>query len=1688
MKKLNSVYILFWVLFVAYFLMSNVGNPPPGNTGAPPTFQTCSSCHGGGAPSGSVSIIGFPATITPNTTYPLTVIVTRSNATPQLGGFQSTVLNSTNNFSGSFNNQGPFSQLDPFGGITYFEHFPAQSFGGNNSVSYTVNWVSPMTGSGNITMYAAANLANGTGGTGGDFITTTSATGTFMGGGGAITVTTTSTNVSCFGGNDGSATANPSGGGGPPYTYSWSNGGNTQTINNLTVGNYFVTVTNMSGGSGTAMVSITQPPLLTASITNSNNITCFNPVGSATAQGGGGTPGYTYNWSNGATGQNANFPLPGNYTVTVTDTKNCTATAAVTITANITPPISEAGPPKAITCLNPTATLDGTGSSVGPNFLYSWNGPMIISGGNTLMPVVGAAGTYTLTVTNTSNGCTSTDVTSVAANTTPPTASAGPDMSITCTNPTVTLDGNASSSGANFTYSWSGPGIVSGGNTKTPLVNAGGTYTLTVTNTTNGCTATDQAVVTMNTTPPVASAGPDMMLTCTSSSVILNGNGSSSGANFTYSWSGPGIVSGGNTKMPVVNIQGTYTLTVTNTGNGCTSTDQAIVTQDIAMPTSTAGPNMTLTCTTTSLQLNGNGSSSGANFTYQWTTANGNIVSGANTLTPTVDQAGTYCLTVTNTSNGCSATDCTNVSQNTTAPIANAGSGMQLTCTVTTVTLDGSASSSGANFTYSWSGPGIVSGGNTAMPQVNVAGTYVIIVTNTSNSCTASASVNVAANTTTPVAEAGPGMVLNCNNTVVVLNGSGSSQGGNFSYQWSGPGIVSGANTLNPTVDKAGAYSILVTNSSNGCTATDNTTVTLTPALNASIPNATNVNCNGNSTGSATAQGSGGNGTYDYAWSNGASTATISNVAAGTYTVTITDDDGCTATAGITITEPAALIANASATGETTPGANDGTATANPTGGTPPYTFAWSNGATAQTITGLMPGNYTVTVSDDNGCTKSETVTVATALCTGFSVSISSTNPTCNGAANGTATANPSGGSPPYTFAWSTGASTQTIANLAQGTYTVTVSDDNGCEITGNVTLTEPAALSISIQKTNVDCNGAATGSATATASGGTPAYLYSWSNGGTGASQADLAAGTYTVTTTDNNGCTATSQVIITQPPLFTGTVSASDETAVGANDGTATAAMSGGTAPYSFLWSNGDTTSTITGLVPDVYCVTATDSKGCIFTGCDTVFQFGCGAVALNIAKQDVSCFGGNDGMATVEPVGFSDPVIIAWSNGSTGATIGNLVAGTYTVSITDANNCTASEAIQIIQPAELEVDLLDFTDVECEGQASGTVTVSGSGGTPGYTYIWQDGNTSPVRDNLAAGTYTVSVSDDNDCVATLSIELVVLPDTIRPIPVTQDIIVYLGANGTTTITASMLDGGTTDNCGVDTLILNTYFFDCSKLGKNTVMFMAVDFSGNCDFDSATVTVLDTLAPVINCPGNLTTVGCNTVVVYVTPTATDNCDVPVPFLLEGMPSGNIFPVGTTPVTWVAEDLQSNASSCTFTVTVESGVSVTVDEVTAESNNGMNGEIFITASGMAGPFTYLWTLNGSFFSDKEDLTGLAAGEYVLVVTDANGCTFTQTIEVDNVTGIDNANLERSITLQPNPSRGEFSLLVDLPQTADLGIHLLDLTGRLVQPEIKETAARKAFAFDLSEHAAGMYVLRVIVDEKVVVKKVVVSR
>ncbi len=566
-----------------------------------------------------------------------------------------------------------------------------------------------------------------------------------------------------------------------------------------------------------------------------------------------------------------------------------------------------------------------------------------------------------------------------------------------------------------------------------------------------------------------------------------------------------------------------------------------------------------------------------------------------------------------------------------------------------------------------------------------------------------------------------------------------SGGNGSFTYAWSNGGTTATISNLT-----TGTYTVSVTSA--GQTATGSYTVTQPTAVAVSV-SGTNVSCFGGSNGTATAAASGGTAPFTFLWSNGATTATISGLAAGTYFATATDANACTSTGSVVISAPAQLVATVSGTNVLCNSGTSGTASVAASGGTAPFTFSWSNGATTATISGLVAGTYSATATDANGCTATGSVTISQP--TALAVSVSGT-PATNGN-DGTTTATPTGGTPAYSYLWSNGGTTQTISGLVAGTYSNTTTDANGCTATGSVTIAGGGnPIDISISTTNVSCFGGSDGSATATATGGNGSFTFAWSNGATTATISGLNAGSYIVSVT-SGAATATTTAVISQPAsALTATATGTNILCNGASTGTATATATGGTAPYTFLWSNGGTTQTISGLPAGTYTVSATDANGCTATASVTLTQ-PAGGINLAFVATKPSCFGGANGKLKVTATAGTAPYTYLWSNGQTVQTAINLAAGTYSVVVTGANGCTRFGSGTVTQPTEIVISSFTAVAPACPGDANGTLKVTATGGTTPYTYLWSNGQTTQTATGLAAGTYSVTVKDKNLCTKT-------------------------------------------------------------------------------------------------------------------------------------------------------------------------------------------------------------------------------------------------------------------------------------------------------------------------------------------------
>jgi hypothetical protein len=627
-------------------------------------------------------------------------------------------------------------------------------------------------------------------------------------------------------------------GGQAPYQFQWSNGSNQQNPNNLPAGVNTVTVTDSRGCESYESFNIVASDAPVANADPMDPSTCGNPNGgSAQLNVTGGTPPYAYEWTgNGGTQQNPSGLAGGLHVVTITDDAGCTTVAEVVIPYDTLAPVANAGLPDTLTCDIASLELNGTGSSQGGNFTYQWqtSSGLILSGGNTLTPTIGLPGNYTLIVTNTDNGCTSSSVVPVIPDEDAPLISFEEPEILTCQVTSVVIDASASSSGPNFNVSWSTPNgnILSGGTSLTPAVNAPGLYILTITNNDNNCVSVQEVIVDENTVPPVVNIQAAPVITCSQTSVQLNGSGSLTGPGVQYNWStaNGNIAAGAATLQPTVNQPGTYTLIVTNGLTGCTNSLNVTVDEDRVQPIADAGVTGVINCTQTEVELVANGSSTGPRFVYQWNTLLGNITGDPNSFTTTVNAASTYSLTVIDTVNGCQSLTTVQVFMDTVPPIAFAGPPAEINCANPQTLLDGSNSTNMPFTAYQWTtnNGNIVSGAQSLTPMVNQGGTYFLVVTNEINGCTAESFVVVTGDFLVPQVIIQDPPQLTCAASQVILDGSQSDFNSAVNFQWTtiGGNILSGGNTVTPTVNQPGQYTLSSLNTNNGCSSSQSVVVT----------------------------------------------------------------------------------------------------------------------------------------------------------------------------------------------------------------------------------------------------------------------------------------------------------------------------------------------------------------------------------------------------------------------------------------------------------------------------------------------------------------------------------------------------------------------------------------------------------------------------------------------------------------------------------------------------------------------------------------------------------------------------------------------------------------------------------------------------------------------------------------------
>jgi gliding motility-associated-like protein len=880
-----------------------------------------------------------------------------------------------------------------------------------------------------------------------------------------------------------------------------------------------------------------------------------------------------------------------------------------------------------------------------------------------------------------------------------------------------------------------------------------------------------------------------------------------------------------------------------------------------------------------------------------------------------------------------------------------------------------------------------------------------------------------------------------CDGTATV-NLTGGCQNPPCSYAW----LDSAANPIGQTTATAsnlcaGRYTIRVTNGL-GCRSFENVTVNIPNPIVPSA-NATPNTCGGNCSGTITASATGGATPFTYQWLDnlgniipGATNATITGRCAGNYSVRITDQQGCIVSANaIVFDNPmtatanfADVLCNNDCSGKVTIAA---------IGGVMPYTFILQdgNGATVYSgnsfiIANLCAGNYNAIARDANNCSISMPVTINEPA--PLNPVPSTILPLCYGNCNGSVSVNVNGGTSPFSYEWINsnggalpGGTSATVNNLCAGTYQVKITDANGCVTPfTQVPLLQPARLTDSLHVIDAYCTNGQ-GSIDLTVIGGTAPFSYSWNNGAYNTEDiSGLSNGTYTVVITDANGCTATDNATFAQLPLLNITIDATlyngyHFKCAGGTDGEIDVDVTGGLPPYSYLWNDSaaSTTDSIYGLSSGTYTVTVTDANGCVRI--DSIdLNLVPPPFSLSHNSTDATCFGSNDGTASVIPSGGVTPYVYFWDHDTTLIDIPLTGAspGEYYVLVFDGNFCLKIDTITISEPPPLTIAFA-VSDVSCNSGNDGSIDLTINGGIVPYNYSWNNGtyNTEDIN-ALTAGLYVVEVMDSNNCLISDS-ALIIEPPAIQTIISTTNVSCYGGNNGT--INLSVTGGTSPFSFNWNNGTYSTE--DLSNISSGNYFIVVTDTNNCTATDSAIITepnIITGSRSIKVCVGDSFLVGGN----YQT---SDGIYIDTIFALNGCDS--VLSTNLTFVNQFTTDIQDTicfgsqlffggiyrtaegiyvdslltSKGCDSIITLtldvlpDIGLNASPESATLIYDDSISISIFSNAD--AGVLTYTWTPSGGINCNDCNTTILHATEditYSVVAVDANGCRDTVLIPV----------------------------------------------------------------------------------------------
>jgi gliding motility-associated-like protein len=1382
-----------------------------------------------------------------------------------------------------------------------------------------------------------------------------------------LLISHTQTNVSCYNGNNGSINITITGGT-TPYNYKWTNGQTTEDISSLVANGYGVIVTDSHGCVIKDTAVISQPTKIMISQTQTN-VSCNNGNnGSINITITGGTTPYNYKWTNGQTTEDISSLVANGYGVTVTDFHGC----LIRDTAIIRQPnkLTISHTQTYVSCYNGNNGLINitlTGGTTPYNF--KWTNSQTTEDLNNLI-----AGGYGVTVTD-SHGCVIRDTAVI---------SQPSKLMISHTQTNVSCN-NGNNGSINLTiiggttpysYKWT-----SGQTTKDINNLVAGGYGVTVTDS-HGCVIRDSAIISQPTKLIISHI--QMNVSCN------NGNNGSvnitvSGGTtpYSYRWT-----SGQTTENINILVAGGYGVTVTDS-HGCVIRDTAVISQPSKLVISHIQTNVSC--------YNGNNGSinitvTGGTNTYFYKWSNAQITKNINNLV-----AGAYSVSVTDT-HGCVIRDTAVISQPPQLIIShtqkdvncNGENNGSVNLTVSGGTIP---------YNYKWSN------GQTTKDINNlVAGGYGVTVTD-SHGCVIRDTIVISQPIKLTILHLQ--MNVSCNNgNNGLINQTVNGGTTPYSYRWSNGLTTKDINNL-----VAGVYSVIVTDSQ-GCVIRD-TAIIRQPAKLTISHALRNVNCNGENNGSINLIVSGGTSTYNYIWSNGQTTEDINNLIAGGYGVTVTDSHGCVIRDTAIISQPAKLTIGHTLRNVNCYGENNGSVNLTVNGGTSPYNFNWSSGQTTEDINNLVAGGYGVTVTDSHGCMIKDTASISQPA--KLTISHILRNVNCYGENNGSIDITVSGGTKSYNYNWTNGQTTEDINNLVSGGYGITVTDSHGCVIRDTAFISQPTKLAIGHTLRNVNCYGENNGSINLIVSGGTSTYNYTWSNGQTTEDINNLIAGGYGVTVSDSHGCVIRDTAIIIQPAKLTISHTLRNVNCFGENNGSIDITVNGGTSPYNYNWSSGQTTEDINKLISGGYGVTVTDSHGCMIK--DTVSISQPAKLTINHTSMNVNCYGENNGSIDITVSGGTKRYNYNWTNGQTTEDINNLIASGYGVTVSDSHGCVIRDTALISQPTKLAIGLT-LRNVNCYGENNGSINLIVSGGTSTYNYIWSNGQTTEDINNLIAGGYGVTVSDSHGCVIR-DTAIISQPAKLTISHTSRNVNCYGENNGSIDITVSggiksynynWTTGQTTED--INNLVAGGYGLTVTD-SHGCVIKDTVTIS-----QPAKLTISHTIRNV-NCYGE------NNGSIDITVsggTKSYNYN-----WTGGQPTEDIYKLIASGYGVAVTDSHGCVIRDSVVISQPSKLTISHTYKNVNCYGENNGSVDLTVNGGTSPYNYNWTSGQT----TEVINNLLTGGYGVTVTDSHRCVIRDTIVISQP-----AKLTISHRLRNVNCYGENNGLIDI--TVSGGTKLYD--------------------------------------------------